>query len=91
MSILHLKEAEMAKRKPTYVLSKGMILVHFKTKKPVMLKEKVKDLNGRVYKVLGGTAPLHVGSSGRIYVEDTNGFKSEYYPTTCDLEWVFRP
>jgi hypothetical protein len=85
------KETEMAKKPPAHIVSKGMILVHFKTKKPVVLKEKIKNSRGKVYKVLGGTAPFHIGSSGRVYVEDTHGFKSEVFPTICDLEWIFEP
>jgi hypothetical protein len=70
------------------ITSKGMILVHEGTGLPVKIGERVKTFRGEDCTVLGGTSPLHEGSSGRVYVEADEGWKQELYPTVFKMRWV---
>ena len=43
---------------------------------------------GELYLILGGSAPHKSSSTGRVYVETSEGFKAEYFPTVIGARWV---
>jgi len=51
---------------------------------PVLKGTKAADFRGHVDTIIGGRAPHHSGSTGRVYTADGN----EYYPSVFDMKWV---
>ena len=51
---------------------------------PVLKGTKAADFRGHVDTIIGGRAPHHSGSTGRVYTADGR----EYYPSVFDMKWV---
>lgn len=71
------------------IVSKGLMLYSRRTNEPVSIGAML------IYKsdcrepvtVLGGTAPRHEGSDGRVYVLRSTGLKVEVLPDELNCEW----
>ena len=50
----------------------------------VLKGTKAADFRGHVDTIIGGRAPHHSGSTGRVYTADGR----EYYPSVFDMRWV---
>jgi hypothetical protein len=51
---------------------------------PVLKGTKAADFRGHVDTIIGGRAPHHSGSTGRVYTADGR----EYFPGVFDMKWV---
>jgi hypothetical protein len=51
---------------------------------PVLKGTKAADFRGHVDTIIGGRAPRHSGSTGRVWTADGR----EYFPTVFDMKWV---
>ena len=65
-----------------------LTLVDKKTHKPLVVGQKVKDFRGDNHTLLGGQAPHHSASTGRVHVESVEGWANEYYPSVVDAKWM---
>ena len=45
---------------------------------------KAATFRGEVHTIIGGRAPLHSGSTGRVWTADGR----EYFPSVFDMQWV---
>jgi hypothetical protein len=50
----------------------------------VLKGTKAADFRGHVDTIIGGRAPRHSGSTGRVWTADGR----EYFPTVFDMKWV---
>lgn len=50
----------------------------------VLKGTKAADFRGHVDTIIGGRAPHHSGSTGRVWTADGR----EYFPTVFDMKWV---
>lgn len=64
-------------------------LVHMATFLPVQQGERV-EKDGRTYAIVGGKAPRHEASSGRVWFE-VDGHGGEYFPNVFDMAWIVYP
>lgn len=76
----------------TLITANGAILVHEKTGQPVQKGEIVESFRGERYRVTGGSAPHHAGSTGRVWlqregVEPDKIGAIEFYPGVVGLKW----
>lgn len=71
------------------ITSKGMTLISIATGQPVYMNQVVKPRYDRTseFTVVGGTAPIYDGASGRVYVKNALGAKSEVAPNIVGLAW----
>jgi hypothetical protein len=51
---------------------------------PVRKNAKAADFRGHVDTIIGGRAPLHSGSTGRVYTAEGR----EFFPSVFDMKWV---
>lgn len=51
---------------------------------PVRKNAKAADFRGHVDTIIGGRAPHHSGSTGKVWTADGR----EYYPSVFDMKWV---
>jgi hypothetical protein len=65
-----------------------LTLVNEKTHKPLVVGQKVKDFRGEVLTVVGGQAPHHSASTGRVHVESAKGWATEYFPGVVGAKWM---
>ena len=52
--------------------------------------ETVISFRNKQYTFTGGASPHKPSSSGRVYVEDSEGNTYEYFPHVFDLAWIQR-
>jgi hypothetical protein len=52
---------------------------------PVLKGTKAATHRGEVDTIIGGRAPLHSGSTGRVWTEE---YRGEYFPSVFDMQWV---
>ena len=69
------------------MIKRGMVLVDEKTEEPVNVGDMRIGFRGVLYKVTGGEPPRHVGSTGRVYLDDGQG-ELYMYPSIVNCKWI---
>lgn len=67
-----------------------MRLIYKDTGKEVKPGDKVKSFRDELATVVSFSKPHKPSSSGRVLVDDGNGFQHEYYVSVYGMEWVDR-
>ena len=76
-----------------HVLSKNyegvvLTLVDEKTLKPATMGQEVETFRGESFRIVGGQAPRHSASTGRVHVETLEGWASEFFPGVVGMKWL---
>lgn len=69
-------------------LPERMKLVSKETGLEVLVGAQLVTFRGEPCILISSSKPHKLGSTGRIYVRESNGFEGEYYPSVCGLEFV---
>lgn len=68
--------------------NKNFILVRQDTKQPVEKGSEFPTFRGEQVRLVSAAPPHKESSTGRVYVEDPDGGRHEFFPSVIDLQWV---